>query len=546
MKKLSLLLVLVALFAALAGTVHAEKVEVTKEEAVIAEARRVYYGSLYSAGRSSFAGYCGLMVSHQLWHMGINESLIVNDGNRHFDYYKDKKVSTGGYYIRAYPATEYTLKDALNAVTLGGRRDAYNLLVGFQWTNTEAGHRYGHACMINAILDGTVYFVESFYTSIGGREGNVLTCSIDEFADFFDDWTVFEGIIDFGTGQYADACITYDTDMFVRARFDTTLRSQPCLVGENSCVSLRTPAAGELLRVSGVCVDPETDMQYYRVEDGADTGYICAGAASVVQCVGDALTLSNAQIPTFVKAGKSLSVSGKVTAENIAVGGVEIVITDSEEKVALRHRETQEGYALNISLLNGRLAEEKLPSGIYKVQIYASAACKYVDGGAVETQPAGKLLYEQLMLVGMQPINLENWKDRLTPAETTEDGWVLKDGAWYCYRNGQPRTGWVQEFGVLYYLDETGKAATGWTEVEGAKRYFTSTGALYTGWLVNAGGKQYLLENGGVAAGWQIIDNSKYFFDDNALLVTEGVLTDGEIRYEIQADGRAVKQKEEK
>ena len=546
MKKLSLLLSVFALFAALAMPAYAEKVEVTKEEAITAEAKRIYYGSLYSAGRSSFAGYCGLMVSHQLWHMNINESLIVNDGNRHFDYYKDKKVSSGGYYITAYPATEYTLKDALNAITLNGRRDAYNLLVGFQWTNTEAGHRYGHACVINAILDGTVYFVESFYTSIGGREGNIIKCSIEEFAAYFDDWTVFEGIINFGTGQYADACTTYDTDLLVRTRFETTLRSQPCLVGENACVSLRTASAGELLRVTGVCIDPATNMQYYRVEDGEGTAYVSVGTTGVVQCLGEFLTLSKAKIPTHVKTGKSFSVSGEVSAGSLPVSAVEIVVTDRDDKVVLRHREKQETYSPNISVLNGELATQPLKSGIYKVQIYASAACKYISGGVLETQPAGKLLYEQLLLVGERPANLENWKDLLQPEETVKDGWILQDGAWYCYREGEPLTGWVQEFGVLYYMDETGKATTGWAEVEGAKRYFSSTGALCTGWLTTEEGRMYLPETGGMAAGWQIIDNCKYFFDDNRLLVTGGVLKDGKNRYEIQPDGRAVRLIEEK
>lgn len=542
MKKLSLLLVLFALFAALAGTAYAEEAELTKQQAVIKEARRVYYYSLSSAQRESFAGFCGLMTSHQLYHMDINTSVIANDGNRQFDYYKDMEITSGGHYIKAYPATEYTLKDALNAITRNGTKDAYNLLVGFQWTNTDAGHRYGHACIINAILDGTVYFVESFYTSIGGREGNVLQCSIDEFAKFFDDWTVFEGIIDFGTGQYADACETYGTDIYVRTRFESNLRSQPCLVGENDCAVLRDLAPGELLRVSAVCVDPETDMYYYRVEDGERTGYISAGAVSVTRCNGETVSISDVQIPAFVKTGKSLSVFGTVTAGDSDVGSVRVVISNAKGNVVHQARYTQDSFQQNISILNGQLAEKTLPAGFYRVEVYASAACKYVDGVEVETLYAPQKIHTQVLQVGEHPINARVLADLPEPEQTTvPDGWVLENGSWYCYRQGEPCTGWVQELGVRYYLDETGKATTGWAEIDGVKRYFSSTGALCTGWLTTKDGKLYLQEGGGVAVDWQMIGNAKYFFDENGLLVTEGVLTDGDISYEIQPDGRAVK-----
>ena len=388
--------------------------------------------------------------------------------------------------------------------------------------------------------------MESFYTSIGGREGNVLKCSIEEFAAFFDDWTVFEGIIDFGTGQYADACEIYDTDLLVRTRFETTVRSQPCLAGENGCATLRTAGAGELLQVSGVCIDPETDMQYYRVEDGETTGYISAGAASVTQSMADSLTLSAVNIPAYVKTGEALSLSGKVIAADVPAGGAEIVVTDAENKVVLRQRENQESYELGLSLLNGKLAGEILPSGIYKVQLYATAACKYVNGGVIETKPAKKLLHQQLVLIGQRPIqSLESWKYMLTQDAPADDGWVRKDGAWHCYEEGKPCVGWQQTLGVTYYLEETGKAASGWTEVDGVSWYFSPTGALCTGWLTTPEGKIYLQEAGGGTIGWQTIDGGKYFFDDSMLLVTEGVMTDGKTRYEIQPDGRAVKLKEE-
>ena len=94
MKKIWSVLLCLMLLAALAVTVNAEEEEPTRKDVIVQEARRVYYASRGTAGKRSFAGYCGLMTSHQLYHMGINETIIVNDGNRQYDYYAAREMTS--------------------------------------------------------------------------------------------------------------------------------------------------------------------------------------------------------------------------------------------------------------------------------------------------------------------------------------------------------------------------------------------------------------------------------------------------------------------
>ena len=173
------------------------------QKQVIKEAKDSYIKSLASVGQETFHGMCGQMVAHQLYHLKINKYVISNDGRDQYDYYMYRDKTTGGRPIAAYGMESYTLKEALNAVSNYGTRNVRNILVGFQWTSTEADGQFGHVVLINGIVDGTVYFVESFDFSIEGKlrkEGEVVSCSIDSFVKYFDKWTKFDGLIHFGGG----------------------------------------------------------------------------------------------------------------------------------------------------------------------------------------------------------------------------------------------------------------------------------------------------------------------------------------------------------
>ena len=164
-------------------------------------------------GRNSMDGYCGAYVSGQLYMMGINKDLIGGDGKDQYDTFKNLTFTSGGYRVKAYPASAYDLKTALNTITKNGTQNAYNILVGFQKTRSSAGQRYGHATVIHAILDGKVYFSESYdmgYKGKSYREGTPVVLSINDFAAYYAATTTqLDGVIHFGLKTYAESCTFY-------------------------------------------------------------------------------------------------------------------------------------------------------------------------------------------------------------------------------------------------------------------------------------------------------------------------------------------------
>ena len=212
------------IFAALPFGAFAEETTETKAlsplaQEVITEARETFVKAQRFAGKRSFHGKCGLFVATQLRVLGINTKRVSFNGNDSYDYYADLESTTGGYYVMSYSGIEYDLLSALQEVSDYGKKDVRNILVGFQWTNTRAGSKYGHVMLINGIIDGTVYFVESFDSALGGKEGTVLQCSIEEFAASYNKWTRFDGLVHFGNKNYYDVCVSKNTDLTLQARF---------------------------------------------------------------------------------------------------------------------------------------------------------------------------------------------------------------------------------------------------------------------------------------------------------------------------------------
>ncbi len=540
-KTLALCLCLCLLFATVPGIVYAteetaDNASLTKEEAAILGARASYTDSLASARRGSFHGYCGLMTSHQLYNLKINKSCVSNDGNDQFDYYENMSRTSGGYYIRPYNSSQYSLLQALETITGDGTRDAYNILVGFQWTNTESGAYFGHAVFINAILDGTVYFVESFHCPLGGPEGTVITCSMEEFAKYFDKWTIFDGAIHFGSGRYSDICPYESTDLFVQTRFDSVIRSEPCLVGQNGCIRVRSVAAGERLHATGIFSDGYT--VYYRVQTNDGEGFISAGAVSPIRINSESLTLTDLQLPRSWETGKPLNLSGTVTARYGSIASVEILVTDPEGNPILRELADTAGTKADLSVLNEKLIFDLLDAGVYTVSIYASGACSVVNGTGTYVQYKRTLLDSRTLFLG---VDAGNARDIPAPVVKTifKDGWVYENDKWYLYDNNTPCTGWTELMGVRYYLDNTGAALTGQQEIQGQKLYFSASGAMVTGWLTLDGKTYYLDDQGVPVTGWQNMITGLYCFDKDGCLITEGDLIRDGITYQVAADGRA-------
>lgn len=532
-KLMALVLCCVLLLCALPLTGQAATFE--EKEALKKATKESYVNSLATAGKESFNGFCGMMTSNQLWHMGINPGLLSADGNKQYDLYSAMKKTNAGYYICSYSAEEYTLERALNVISRNGTKDVYNLLVGFDWTNTPSGEKYGHAVVINGILDGKVYFVESFYTALGGEEGNVVVCTIPEFAAMFEDWTLFEGVIHFAGKEYIDSCKEYPTDLFVRARFSMELRSQPCLVGADGCKAQRTVSAGERLRVTAVLKNPDGEW-YYRVEDGQQIGYLVADTAVLYRTNAEDITMEPFTMDLPDEDGDDLQISGIVQAENTLIGAVEIAVADESGQVVSKCRRITDSLTVDLRDLNDELDLSQLEDGAYTVTVRAETAAAYISMGQLRYSNKITLLGQQTLLIGEAEAPS---RSRAASLREEKDGWYWENGTWYLYKNNEPQTGWIRDGGVRYYLQADGSVTTGEAQIDGKTYHFSATGALHVGWVSSGFDTGYILPDGTTAYGWQIINGSRYFFDTEGNMVKRGTLMDGNVKYQFQSDGKA-------
>ena len=191
-------------------------------------------------GYTTFKNYCAHYVNTQLLLLGINTRYVGGNGNDEYDNYKDLSYTGGGRKIHDYPATNSTFKKTLEKIASMGDV-VTDVLVGFQWTSTTAGKKYGHSFLIHGIIDGYVYFSDSFNLTIGGKyykEGEAIKCTIDELVAYYgrDSAYTLEGLIWFEDEALTAAMGGYAGD-------DT-----PIVVGESAGVYNITYSAGMRLR----------------------------------------------------------------------------------------------------------------------------------------------------------------------------------------------------------------------------------------------------------------------------------------------------------
>ncbi len=150
-------------------------------------------------GYSSFKNYCAHYVNTQLLLLGINTRYVGGNGNDEYDNYKNLSYTGGGRKIHNYPATNATFKETLEKIAAQGDV-VTDILVGFQWTSTTAGKKYGHSFLIHGIIDGYVYFSDSFNLTLAGKyykEGSAIKCTIDQLVSYYGRTSAYtlEGLI---------------------------------------------------------------------------------------------------------------------------------------------------------------------------------------------------------------------------------------------------------------------------------------------------------------------------------------------------------------
>lgn len=361
----------------------------TTGEEVIQQIRNTYKKAKRYYGWDSFDGYCGALVNVQLHLLGITKEVIGTDGRDAYDAFKKLSITSGGFGVKAYPAKSYTLKAALNDITKNGTQDAYNILVGFEKTRSVLGRRYGHACVIHAIIDGTVYFVESYDALINGvryPEGTPLTASIEDFANYYASTTTqFDGVIYFGLKTYADSCAAYPSYAIGSAVGEAQLWSQPC-VSEVSGTSqqLENLPAGQSLNITGVYYNTEGEY-WYQLDEG-DTGYVRAEDVSIVRLRYDDVTLTGAVAPTVLVEGKSFNIKGNVMSQINSIYSIRARVYSPEANQLVQVINSTDmvqsrAYSLLRSPISSGLTFRNLSMGQYRYELAAIVGNHYVEGG---------------------------------------------------------------------------------------------------------------------------------------------------------------------
>lgn len=547
--------------------------------------RTLYRQTLRGSGKHSLHGYCGTMVNWHLYLLGITATVNGNDGNTQYDHYCRQEYTSGGYRVRPYSANDYTLEEALNAITYDGTRDVYNLVVGFERTNTSAGRRYGHALVIQAILDGVVYFSESFGTSMNGKyypEGSPIACSIAEFAEAYDSWTVFEGVLYFGLKTYAESCEYFPSYLNATITATTPMCTAPCMpdIDDRSTVQ-RTLNAGERVTITGLYRNTEGEY-WYQVED-LQPYYIPADNTEVLSLRYDDILSSGVGAPTVLRAGNAFDVKGKIksTFNEITSVRVQVFACDDLGKTHVMSCTASimgNSYSLSGTRLSNQLAFRKLAEGNYRFELAAVVGNHYYADGSLQAEwKTVKLWTSDFQVVkrtsgncvitfdangGTTDLNAMDMAigttlDTLPEASregyiftgwytedgqkvnggyevdgkttfyaqwtnaTDLDGWYTEGGVWYYYENGVPMSGFLEIDGIRYHLNAEGYLDTGLLRIDGALYYFHANGAMHFGWLELDDATYYMGEDGTAVTGFVRMGGNVYRFDANGVLQTD-------------------------
>lgn len=560
----SFILVLVLMLSIAAVPVSAT----SESDRIRQQISRCYASTLATENKESLNGLCATLVNWQLMFLGINTYYIGCDGKDVFDTYRNMSVTDGGYTVHAYSAADYTMLEALNAITDNGMRDAYNIAMGFERTNTPAGSVYGHTNFIHAILDGMVYYVESdSYSFAGGYfpEGTPIVCTIAEYVDLYDGWTVFDGAIEFGQLPYVRRCETIQTDICITLPSGAVVRSQPCSNAVDKCSkAVRVAEAGERFHVTSIVLNSKGEY-WYEVEDET-VGYIRCVDARFAEAYMDEVSLKDTRIPAILTQGQAFSVGGTVDYNGCIVSRIHGLIYSAEDLDAPVQSVLEEpkvgSLKLENSQINRSLRFSDLECGRYRYVVKVTAYCPYVDEtGTLQRH------WNNITLCDAEFIVKES-------GDETEYGIITYDGNGgvtavdqsivrlgytaqlhgQVQRSGYRFTGWsvkpdgyatvgeqshFKEDTTLYACWEADESSCdGWTMVDGSWRYFAG-GVMQTGWIWIDGIHYYLHADGTVATGWSRIGGQVFYFRSNGAMY-KGVLQVGGAEYVFGQSGALV------
>lgn len=184
-----------------------------------------YDAALRKAHKTTFDGWCGACVGRQLQVLGVNRKCISDDGNKTYNIYAEMSETSGGYIVNKYPASDYSLEEALNVLNDASDTYTYAVLGFNKGSDSDGGQDYGHTLLIYAVIDGTIYYTESYGTACRSK-------SIDNFCKSYSNRTIngkevykYDGMIwftpptyDIEVGAFVDD--EYTTSLNGYATFD--------------------------------------------------------------------------------------------------------------------------------------------------------------------------------------------------------------------------------------------------------------------------------------------------------------------------------------
>ena len=549
----------------------------SKEDRILQQITDTYKKALKGYGGTSFRGYCGVFVNWHVYVMGINTGFSSANGNQQYDLYAKREYSTGGFRIEAFSARNYTLKQALNAVTNNGTVDVYNLIVGFQRTNTTAGQKYGHAAFVHAILDGKVYYSESYSASINGKyypEGSPIVLTIDQFCAYYGAWTTFDGVIHFGLKTYQEKCEFFPAYLTAAVRRQTLMYTSACTpeVDRDSDI-VRTLMPGERLNVIGMYRNTEGEY-WYQVED-VEIGYVRAEDTVMEELLYDDVTVTGISAPTEQRQGNIFDIKGKIKATYNHICSVRAQVFTITGEGLVHWMTTTDtvannSYSLSYSVVSNRMAFRLLNTGTYRYEMAVVVCNNYFEDGLLQTEYTTlKLWCSDFRVVekkggtasvkfdacggtaGLNAAEMEMGASMGMLPEASREGYVFR--GWFTAAEGGDRvledyvitgdvtlyaqwdkatdiTGWCKEDGKLYYVID-GQRVVGFFQTDGIIYYQTEAGDLVTGWMVLEEGRYYFNANGSMMLGWLEIDRQRYYFGADGTATIGWAEIDGKIYY---------------
>ena len=115
--------------------------------------------------------------------------------------------------------------------------------------------------------------------------------------------------------------------------------------------------------------------------------------------------------------------------------------------------------------------------------------------------------------------------------EEITTGWKQENGSWYYLdEEGNVKTGWLLLNEEWYYLDPVmdGKMVEGnWKYINDKWYHFYDSGVMEQGWTYYRGAWYHLSESGAMDLGWSMINGSWYYFDP----ATDGKMVEGSWKY---------------